>query len=326
MTKKTRTLAMVVVAALAGAPFFVIVLSPWDALGGVVLMALLPLLIMATVGLSALVKTAGATVAVVLIALLLSSTGPLLPWLGTAFVVALALLSGTLVRIGRQGIGALVLTVAAYLMTNGAKVSTPFTNLDAVTVAFVIAGVVAIGCAWTIAVLSLATRKVEIPTRTVPEPDLPYTVLLTVLTGVFTFVTLQWFPGTSAWWAVLTVAVILRPTGDRMRARLLARVAGTVLGGALALVLVWLIPAEVVAPIAGGLAALLLITSKLLGWHYWIYAIFLTMTVIMLTFTPDTIVAGDITRVGITVGAAIISAAAAVVAGWFMSPREPVDA
>lgn len=313
MVSSGRALAMLAaVATMASVPVIIVSLTPWGGVTGVLLLASLPVLAVAGAGIRAMLETATAAVAVTVVAVLLGGSGPLLPWLGTALVVLLALAASPLVAVGRESTGALMVVMAVYLMAapGGASAVHGFTRAEATVVLAVLVGLTT---AWVAGVLGLALSRVTLPRSEVPTPTLPYTVLLAVLAGLFTVTTLLWFPGTNAWWSVLTVAVVLQPTGARMRAKLLARAGGTALGGLLALgAALWLPPLGLT--LVGAAAALGTVIAKVAAAPYWLYAAGLTIALVLLTFTPQDAVTGDILRVGITLGAALVAAIAAVVA------------
>ncbi|GAA1694486.1 hypothetical protein GCM10009808_09470 [Microbacterium sediminicola] len=318
MAPSPRTVVkLFLVAIIAALPFIVVSLTPWAALSGVVLLGLMPLLGIATAGVRAMATTGAVAAVVSMLAVLLTGTGALLPWLGTALVLVLALLASPLVKIGRASTGAIIIVLAVYIMAApsgpvSAVIDGPLA-MDAVVLGLLVAA----SCAWTIAVVGVILRRSEIPKHHAAQPTMPYTTLLAVLAGIFTFVTLTWFPGTNAWWSVLTVAVILQPTGAHMREKLFARVAGTVLGGAVALAAVLWLPPMLVT-VLGAAAGLATVITMLMGIAYWIYASALTVTIVLTSFTPQDAVAGDILRVGITLGTAVVTAVAAVIAARFM--------
>ena len=231
MPRPPRMLLLTLVAVLAALPVIVTAFSPWAGATSVLVLSLLPVLGVARGGIRSMVLVSAAAAVTVLVSLLLVQTGPLLPWLGTALVVGLAVLASPLVKIGRESTGALAIVLAVYLMAVPDSASAPFASMGPLGVAVALGALVAFTTAWASAVIWLALRRVRIPASEVPPPTLPYTLLLAFLAGLFTFVTLMWFRETNAWWSVLTVAVVLQPTGAKLASRVLARVAGTVLGG-----------------------------------------------------------------------------------------------
>ena len=320
MPRPPRMLLLTLVAVLAALPVIVTAFSPWAGATSVLVLSLLPVLGVARGGIRSMVLASAAAAVTVLVSLLLVQTGPLLPWLGTALVIGLAVLASPLVKIGRESTGALVIVLAVYLMAVPDSASAPFASMGPLGVAVALGALVAFTTAWASAVIWLALRRVRIPASEVPPPTLPYTLLLAFLAGLFTFVTLMWFRETNAWWSVLTVAVVLQPTGAKLASRVLARVAGTVLGGVIAYAVAVWVPAEAVT-LVGGVAALVTAVLKLTARPYWAYAAALTVTIVLTSFAPHEVLVGDAMRVGITVATALLTAAAAVVVARFLPAR-----
>ena len=69
------------------------------------------------------------------------------------------------------------------------------------------------------------------------------------------------------------------------------------------------------------IAALATLVIKLMAAPYWLYASVLTVTIVFTTFSPQNAVTGDILRVGITLGTALVSAVAAVIAARLFRMR-----
>jgi len=316
----TRLARIGLVAVVAAAPISVVAVSPWTALAGVLMLAVLPVIAVARAGTRGMLQTAAVAVAVTFLASALRETGELLPILGAALVVVLALGSSPLVAVGRESTGALLVVLAAYLMAAPDAASELNLGLSGAGTAGLLAALVAAATLWAAGVAAVALRAVTLPRSDVPAATLPYTVLLALLAGVFTLVSLAWFPGSNAWWSVLTVAVVLQPTGARMRAKLLARAGGTLLGGLIALGAALWLPADVLG-IVGAVAAGATLVVKATSRPYWMYATVLTVTIVLLTFSPQDAVAGDLLRVGITLGTAFVTAIVAVVAARLMRIR-----
>ena len=193
MPRPPRMLLLTLVAVLAALPVIVTAFSPWAGATSVLVLSLLPVLGVARGGIRSMVLVSAAAAVTVLVSLLLVQTGPLLPWLGTALVIGLAVLASPLVKIGRESTGALVIVLAVYLMAVPDSASAPFASMGPLGVAVALGALVAFTTAWASAVIWLALRRVRIPASEVPPPTLPYTLLLAFLAGLFTFVTLMWF-------------------------------------------------------------------------------------------------------------------------------------
>ena len=143
MPRPPRMLLLTLVAVLAALPVIVTAFSPWAGATSVLVLSLLPVLGVARGGIRSMVLVSAAAAVTVLVSLLLVQTGPLLPWLGTALVVGLAVLASPLVKIGRESTGALVIVLAVYLMAVPESASAPFASLDPLGVAVALGALVA---------------------------------------------------------------------------------------------------------------------------------------------------------------------------------------
>lgn len=261
-------------------------------------------------GTPAMWRMAASSTLVALLAGLATLTGDAMPIVGTALVVMASLATSALPRYGLTASGGMVVTLAALLLIT--PVSTPVDVVGAWAGPVFVALVVGATTAWIAAVLSVALRGQTLPRPELPTPTVPYSVLLAVLAGGFTLVSLWVFPDSNAWWTVLTVAIILQPTRDRLWSKLGARVLGTLIGGAVAAGLAVILPTTI-APVALGLVALAAnVVLTVRGAAYWTSATAVTVTVVMLTFDRDDLLQGDLERVLFTLLAAAVTAAAVV--------------
>ncbi|GAA0496916.1 FUSC family protein [Microbacterium aurantiacum] len=261
-------------------------------------------------GTPAMWRMAVSSTLVALLAGLATLTGDAVPIIGTALVVIASLATSALPRYGLTASGGMVVTLAALLLIT--PVSTPVDDIGAWAGPVFVALVVGATSGWIAAVLSVALRGHTLPRPELPTPTVPYSVLLAVLAGGFTLVSLWAFPDSNAWWTVLTVAIILQPTRDRLWSKLGARVLGTLIGGAVAAGLALILPTAV-APVALGLIALAAnVVLTVRGAAYWKSATAVTITVVMLTFDRDELLRGDVERVLFTLLAAAVTAAAVV--------------
>lgn len=307
-----RTLVLRVLAAvlLALVPVIALSLSPWNAATGLLVLGMLPTLSAAPSGPRAMVMAAAASVGTAFVAVLVAGTGPLAPWLGTALVVALALATGALAVRGLHPVGAATISFAAYVLVDpSSAIAVLDAALPAWAAAGLVAGAVLLGCAWAFGAVSLVLRGVALPSSPVTA-TLPYGVLLAVLCGLFTLICVLWFVGTNAWWAVMTVAVILQPTRGETRTKLRGRIVGTVLGCTVAALVVMLLPSIFVSVLLGVAASLGSVVLLLTGAAYWKYSLMVTISVMLLTFEHNEVLEGDLQRIVVTVIAALITAVA----------------
>lgn len=261
-------------------------------------------------GTRAMWRMAVSSTLVALLAGLATMTGDAVPIVGTALVVIASLATSALPRYGLTASGGMVVTLAALLLIK--PLSTPVDIVGAWVGPVFVALVVGATTAWIAAVLSVALRGHTLPRPELPTPTVPYSVLLAVLAGGFTLVSLWVFPDSNAWWTVLTVAIILQPTRDRLWSKLGARVLGTLVGGAVAAGLAVILPTTI-APVTLGLIALAAnVVLTVRGAAYWKSATAVTVTVVMLTFDREELLQGDVERVLFTLLAATVTGAAVV--------------
>lgn len=323
MADDARALLLRVLTAvlLALAPVVAVALSPWQAITGLVMLGLLPTLTATPSGPRAMLPAAAASTGVALLAVLAIGTGPLIPLVGTLLVVALAFATGALSPRGLHPVGAGTIALAAYLLVDPSRVlSTLATDAPIAGLAGAVAAVVLLACGWVVGVTHLLLRGVRLP-ASAPAVTLPYGVLLAVLCGVFMLACLLWLPGTNAWWTVMTVAMILQPTHADTRTKINGRIAGTVLGGTAAALVASVLPTWAAVPV-GVVASTGAVLLLLAGSGYWQYSTAVTMSVVLLTFDPETLIAGDLQRVGLTVIAAAVTAAT-VWAASRLTPAAP---
>lgn len=139
-----RTLVVRVLAAvlIALVPVIALSLSTWSAATGLLVLGIIPTLSAAAGGPRAMAVAASGSVATALVAVLVANTGPLTPWLGTALVVVLSLVTGALAVRGLHPVGAATISFAAYVLVDP---SSAIDVLDASLPAWGSAGLVAGG-------------------------------------------------------------------------------------------------------------------------------------------------------------------------------------
>ncbi|OJX97962.1 MAG: hypothetical protein BGO96_13800 [Micrococcales bacterium 73-15] len=299
-------------------PVVAVSLSPWRDATGLLVLSLLPTLTALAAGPRATTAAALATGLTGFLAVL--AAGAFAPVTGTLLVVVLAYLTATVSPRGYHAVGAATIAFAAYLLVDPSRV---VEVLDAqaprLAVAALVLATTVLAGAWALLVRAVLLRGIRLPIRTAPA-TLPYGVLLAALCGAFMLVCLVWFRGTNAWWAVMTVALILQPTHADTRTRLGGRLAGTMLGGTAAALVAIVLPGVGAATMLGVLAALASVVLTLAGGAYWLCTTATTISVVLLTFEPSDRLAGDLARVGITLVAAGVTAGAV----WLAARLAPV--
>ncbi|WP_148302272.1 FUSC family protein [Tomitella biformata] len=129
------------------------------------------------------------------------------------------------------------------------------------------------------------------------------------LTILGTFLCLHFFPGTHAWWLLLTFYVVLIPSVQEAIPRMRGRVLGTLAGATVAAILTFVVADNTVFYILTIMAAsgTILLSDR----TYWIYAAFLTATVLFGGFhAANNPLLLDIERIGLTILGALAAYAA----------------
>jgi hypothetical protein len=120
------------------------------------------------------------------------------------------------------------------------------------------------------------------------------------------------------YWVAVTLMVVLRPVAGERRSYLRQRLAGTLAGAALALVVVWLVPAELLIVTAFG--ALVLLAAYAMSGSYLMQTLFLTPMLLIFLSVEDeagATVALTVERVVFTiVGVAMAVVLAVVMERW----------
>ncbi len=105
-------------------------------------------------------------------------------------------------------------------------------------------------------------------------------LLTAVVTGLITFVAMQRLASTEWVWLLLTIFILTKPTPDLNWTMTRARITGTFLGVAGAVLIGVLGLPSLVMGLLGVIAIMVALTMKVEGRPYWLYASFLTPAVI----------------------------------------------
>lgn len=282
-----------------------VALSPWPQLIGLASLGVNPvwsaigarprrvLVMIAVLGLSSALATATTT------------AGGWQPFLGVLLMCALAVYSTRLVDVGIHQAGAFILMLAAYVMVDPDHTVTHLAATMAQWQLLVLMALVPAGCALWAAMAALVLTGGNLPRPSAAMKDLPYGLLLGGICSVLLVLCLLFFPGTQAWWTILTVVCILRPSRAETRTRERYRVYGTLLGGAVAAVIGSLVPYQPVWIALGMMAIIVGTIINLDGGAYWKWSTIITFAVVLLTFSPSTVLGGDAVRVGSTLIATV---------------------
>ncbi len=293
-------------------PMVAVGFSPWHANTGLVYAGLLPAVTSLLISPRVAAGVALITPALMFAGLVLGPT----PWAGALLLAAVGAAAGWVSRYGLATAGTYV-AVEVALATIGQPtatfllVSSPTPLRNAIEVAaYVLAGGM-----WVVVVGTLLLHDVphRRPAPLPPAEAREYGAVLAVLAGAFGWAALTWLPASTSWWVLLTLFVVLQPTTEATRDRALQRILGTVAGAAAASALALLIHSPgATAPLGAALAVATVAAT--FSAPYWVYTTALTATIILTTFTPQTIEDGGWERILYTVVGAVGTAAASAAA------------
>ena len=188
-------------------------------------------------------------------------------------------------RLGLHNALMMSVIALAFLVTEPPKFTGTFS-------APIMAGLVALGASLYVVLVMFVARNVAKPpalTKLVIDRTLAYSVILALMIGGVTWCVIRFNLGHGGSWIILTILVVFQPylgTGYKKAGQ---RVAGTVVGFALALVIglfvssgPWLYVIGVVLFVFAG-------TLMMLGRPYWTFVVFLTPAVVLFTSAGSTV-------------------------------------
>ena len=177
------------------------------------------------------------------------------------------------------------------------------------------------GALWAALVFPPLLRKQKMPPR--PEPwgrvdTAVYTITITVLCTASTLGVLIWWPGSNGAWLVVTVLAVTQLGGDATVKRTWARIAGTIVGVAIAAILASVSGSEAVLLGIGLVLTVILVVIALSPHSYFLWTVVVTPQVVLFTSTSIADVhITDAQRLAFTlVGLALILLASGIAIGW----------
>ena len=200
------------------------------------------------------------------------------PWLAAIVLAVAAFLRAYAARAGLHD--ALILTV----ITLGFLVATPY-QLDSEVPTPILVGAVSLGAGlWaTIVIFSLRkwiphVKRVHVERTRV----LAYSVLLAVLVGVATWLVVQFNLGQTGGWIILTILVVFQPYFGAGFKKARSRALGTIAGLCITVVIGLVFPTGPILYVIGSIFAVIMFLFLLQNRPYWMYAMALTPTVVLL--------------------------------------------
>ena len=287
-------------------PLVISFFSPLRPDTALVYVGLLPAFVALPSGPRVTFGTAFATGTAMFLGLLLSDT----PILAALLMMGLAVGVAFSHTQGWQAAGTYVATQAglaavaapsARVLEHGVHAPSSLTN--AATVA-----AVALGAGLWVAVFGSLTLHgiVSTPHRKEWDEDMTiFAATLAILLGISTFALMNFTNGGNAWWILLTILVSVAPTAKASITRAFQRAGGTVVGGAIAALLIVTIDDRGLLITVGFIAAIVSAVSYIKA-PYWIFSASLTLALVLLALPQARALHGDFQRVAFTIIAALI--------------------
>ncbi len=254
----------------------------------------------------ALLATVGAGVAAALLTL------ASVTWWSAAIVMSLiALIFGLTARKGWQS-GLVPFAIAlSFIASDGAQAVTPLSR------AAILLGVAFIAWGVIVALITyLFFRNPVLPTK--PEPLRTvqgYVVMLTVVTFITQGLAVGLKLDHAGGWLVMTPFLVILPHIRDGFQKSLRRAAGTVVGFGIVLGLSAITSSHVIFSIIGALAFTVAIYAKFKSWNYFIFALFLTLGIVLLEGLSTSVTSVAVYRLEATIGAIVLSLIAMGIVG-----------
>jgi hypothetical protein len=206
------------------------------------------------------------------------------PLAGAAIMAVVCLAVGTSAGWGLQRGLTMVPLAIAYLLISPPSIDGHAPEPSSTAYLLSVTAVMGISTLLPLAALSflMRDRVAPRPTGNSRADSIEYAVIISALTAIATGAVLALRPGPNSFWLVLTLLAIVQVGPQATLRKTVSRSGGTLLGAAVAVVLVILIPNST-AILVFGLIALLLTLTFAGGSSYWLYTACLTPTIIMLS-------------------------------------------
>jgi hypothetical protein len=178
------------------------------------------------------------------------------------------------------------------------------------------------GALWAALIFPPLLRNAKmVPHRPAPwgrTDTVVYTITITVLCTASTLGVLIWRPGSNGAWLVLTVLAVTQFGGDATLKRTWHRIAGTVVGAAIAAVVASVSGSEALLIAAGLVLAVILVVIALTPHSYFLWTVVVTPVVVLFTSTSIADVKiTDAQRLAFTtIGLTLILLASGIALGW----------
>lgn len=241
--------------------------------------------------------------------------------LGALLIAGLAGYAGYSARFGNQSPILFVPIVVSFIVISPPQlVGRDGQQIEGIEYSGIIGLALLIGGCWSALLGSVLARRFErAPVDPVPEDvAVGYAIALATSAGLATFITAQFFPGSTGAWVVLTILLVMKPRSTDMWRTARHRIGGTLLGAVVAAAIVFVL-SELDLPRVGweltfGAVFLTVALSLLIVRPYWQFVTFLTPAIILLKSSGNDELDLDVQRVIMTfIGTAMALAFAVTV-------------
>ncbi len=238
------------------------------------------------------------------------------PLAGAGLMALLCLFTGLSAAWGMNNAFRMVPLVLAYPMIHPPPLGAlPTDRMDAAYL-LALTGLMVGGALWMTVIISVFARHRSIPElQPAARADaIEYTILITVLVTVNTFLVLLLKPSSEGAWLILTLIAVTQLGPMVTVRRTVLRIVGTVIGTGVAAG----IGIVVTSPAAQQLIAVVAITAAMYfrSSAYWLYVSFLTPAVVLLSSSGDVAETGEYRLAYTVIGATQVLLACALAVGY----------
>lgn len=237
--------------------------------------------------------------------------------LGTLLLASIAGLVGLTARRGHQSPGIMMAITLAFMVVSPPVLTwnESGTRLEGLSFVLVGAGLLLMGGLWSVLIGLVPRHRIPVGAKPV-ETDLsvviPYALALFVATGIATFGALTFDIGGLGAWIILTVLLVVQPDTKSMRDKAKTRIAGTLVGAVIAVILLLMLQSlgdqDGTIQLVCAFTLIGIAMSYFQKGPYWKFVMFLTPGIILMDSNQvsNQILVAEV-RVGFTLLGAVIA-------------------
>ena len=204
------------------------------------------------------------------------------PLAGAAFMAVACIVVGASAGWGLQRGLTMVPLAIAYLLISPPAINGQAADPTSTTYVLTLTATMALAALFPLIVLPHMMKQMPAPqlTHNSRADSVEYAIIISTLTAVATGFVLAIQPGRDAFWLILTLLVVVQVGPQATIRKTISRSSGTVLGAAISIIIVILIPNSTVL-FCLGIVAMLLTLTFAGGSRYWLYTACLTPTIVL---------------------------------------------